>query len=253
MPSHGPARTLTPPSLPRKNTSREMSPSPLAPGTVQVALQYIVPPSQLDQPLPPFLLSKPLLQRHHFLAIPPDDPAQYLCWPSETSARAVDLLENLPRPVDDDAPQAYPVQYTSDIEHTYAHVALHVPGEADAMRLVFQWDELDGWKFHDTKLMPFPEGSKPGLSELLFSQMSLGSSPQSDTSAPAYNPYGFSDQSDDSDDDYWNAYGANDSDEPSPRNPLAASKDADDSEDAYWARYAAVQGMSLLKYTQCHC
>ncbi|GJE86089.1 hypothetical protein PsYK624_021690 [Phanerochaete sordida] len=220
-----------------------MSPSPLASATVQTTLQYISPPSQLAQPLPPFLLSKPLLQRHHFLAIPPDEPAQYLCWPSETSEKAVDLLENLPRPVDDDVPQAYPVQYTSDSEHTYAHVAIHAPGEADAVRLVFQWDEHDGWKFHDTKLMPYPKGSKPELGDVLSSQTSPDSSPQTEAPAPPYNPYGFSDQSDESDDDdYWNAYGAADADGDAPMNALASSKDADDSEDAYWARYATVQG-----------
>lgn len=160
-----------------------MSPSPLPPGTVHTVLQYIAPPSQLDQPLPPFLLSKPLLQRHHFLSISTDDPMRYLCWPSETSTRAVNLLENLPRPVDDDAPQAYIVQYTSDTEHTYAHIALHAPEEADAVRLVFQW-ELDGWKFHDMKLMPFPKESKSELSEVLSSQASLSGSPQSDVAAP---------------------------------------------------------------------
>ncbi|EKM61021.1 uncharacterized protein PHACADRAFT_168384 [Phanerochaete carnosa HHB-10118-sp] len=220
-----------------------MSPSPLSLGTVHTALQYIAPPSQLDQPLPPFLLSRPLLQRHHFLSISTDDPVQYLCWPSETSTRAVDLLENLPRPVDDDALRTYSVRYTSDTEHTYAHVALHAPGEADAVRLVFQWDELDGWKFHDTKLMPFPKECKTELSEVSSFQASLSSSPQSDAVAPAYNPYRFSDQSDDeSDDDYWNAYGASDADGPSAMNALASSKDADDGEDAYWARYATVQG-----------
>jgi len=152
-------------------------------------------------------------------------------------------LENLSRPVDDDAPQPYPVQYTSDTEDTYAHVALYALSGADVVRLVFQWDELDGWKFHDTKLMPFPQGSKPELGEVLSPQISLGSSPQSDVAAPPYNPYGFGDQSDESDDDdYWNAYGANDADELSSTNALASSKDADDSEDAYWARYAAVQG-----------
>lgn len=223
-----------------------MAPAPLSPSTVHIALQYIAPPSQLDQPLPPYLLSKPLLQRHHFLQIPPDDPAQYLCWPADTSAKAIDLLEALPLPVDDDSPQAYSVQYTSDPEHTYAHVAL-MPGEQDGVRLVFQWDEPDGWKFHDTKLMPFPQGSKALLSDVLATPVPNTITPQSNTVPSEYNmdPFGEQNESSD-DDDYWNAYGANDSDDPVPQNALSASKDiSGDSEDAYWARYSSVHGMSL--------
>lgn len=221
-----------------------MPPSPISPSSVHIALQYIAPPSQLDQPLPPFLLSKPLLQRHHFLQIPPDDPAQYLCWPSDTSAKAIDLLESLPRPVDDDTPHVYPVQYTSDVEHTYAHVALASAGEDDAVRLVFQWDEVDGWKFHDAKLMPFPQGSKPSLSEVLAPQAPAVGAPQPPAAVHEYNPYGFNDQSDDSDEDsYWNAYGA-DSDGSDLRDGMSSARDmASDGEDAYWARYATVQGM----------
>ena len=159
---------------------------------------------------------------------------------------AVDLLESLPRPIDDHAPQMYPVHYTSDIEHTYAHVALPTSATDDAARLIFQWDELDGWKYHDTKLMPFPQGSKASLEQVLASTPAHATSAPRTEAVPEYNPYGFSDNSDESDDDdYWNAYGAGDSDDPSPQNQLSLAKDAaGDSEDAYWARYATVQGVS---------
>ena len=221
-----------------------MSPSPLSANVVHTLLQYIAPPSQLDQPLPPYLLSTPLLQRHHFLQIPPEDAPQYLCWPSDTSSKAVDLLESLPRPADDE-PQTYPVQYTSDPEQTCAHVALAQPGR-DTIRLVFQWDEEDGWKFHDVKLMPFPQGSKATLGEALASPEPILGVPTVAAAVPEYSPYGFNEQSESSDDDdYWNAYGADDSDDPSAHNGLSASKDiASDGEDAYWARYASVQGAS---------
>lgn len=189
------------------------------------------------------VLAKPLLQRHHFLQISPEEASQYLCWPSDTSAKAVDLLESLPRSADDE-PQTYPVQYTSDSEQTCAHVALAQPG-GDTIRLVFQWDEQDGWKFHDTKLMPFPQESKASLNEALASPEPALGVP---TVAAAVPEYGFNEQSEGSDDDdYWNAYGADDSDDPSAHGGLSASKDiASDGEDAYWARYASVQGMSCL-------
>lgn len=223
-----------------------MSPSPISPNSVHILLQYIHPPSQLDQPLPPFLLSKPLLQRHHFLQIPPEEPAEYLCWPADTSSRAIELLEGLPAQLDD-VPHTYPVRYTSDDEYTYAHVGLSPVGK-DAVRLVFQWDELDGWKYHDAKLMPFPPGSEASLQDALTSHTSIPTIPTSSASPSAYNPYGFDHSengeggSDDDDDDYWNSYGADDSDGPSGDLNSSGKDAAGDSEDAYWARYASVHG-----------
>ena len=48
--------------------------------------------------LPPELLSRPLRQRHHFLALTPDDGAEYLAWPSADQSRAVYLLQTDPVP-----------------------------------------------------------------------------------------------------------------------------------------------------------
>lgn len=95
--------------------------------------------------------------------------------------------------------------------------------------------------------MPFPQGSMASLSAVLDpAEPSLGV-PHVAAAVPEYNPYGFGDLDESSDDDdYWNAYGAGDSDDPSPHDLLTASKDiASDGEDAYWARYASVQGMCL--------
>ena len=101
-----------------------MSPSTFSPNVLHILLQYISPPSQLTQPIPPHLLSKPLLQRHHFLHLTPEQPDEYLCWPSspEKKAHIVDLLETRSRPLDDDQPTAYPVQYSFDGEDFFAHV-----------------------------------------------------------------------------------------------------------------------------------
>lgn len=219
-----------------------MAPTPISSSSIRVVLQYILPPSQLTQPLPPYLLSKSLLQRHHFLSVAPEDPQEYLCWPSTSEGpSAIDLLE-LTRPVDDDVPLDYPVQYSSDGEYTYAHVHLTSTDHPGA-RLVFQWDEFDGWKYHDAKLMPFPPSSSSSLADVL--------SPPSTTDVyeslqpTRYDAYGFDVENTNSDDDdYWNAYGAQDADLSSPPHHFSFSnkESSGDPEDAYWARYSSVQG-----------
>ncbi|CCM01963.1 uncharacterized protein FIBRA_04036 [Fibroporia radiculosa] len=223
-----------------------MSPSPLSPGVVYVVLQYIAPPSQLTQPLPPHLLSKSLLQRHHFLQLLPDNPVDYLCWPSseDQRGRVIELLENLPRPLDDDEPATYLVQYVSDDEQTYAHVGLS-PGSEDGVRLVFEWDEDNGWKYHDTALMPFPLGSRANLQDATMSERSNHDSerilPMVHLIDHEYDHDGL-DGSDD-DDDYWNAYGSQDDSALFNKDLSASVKGTETgAEDAYWARYASVHG-----------
>jgi len=155
----------------------------------------------------------------------------------------VELLESLHQPNEDDT-LAYTVQYTSDNEDTFAHV--NVPSIAsNGVRLVFKWDEHEGWKFHDTKLMPFPSDSQSSLRDVLTAAKSSGN-----ISIPVpqeYNPYGFNHENEnhnDDDDDYWNAYGGQDDDNDSPGRHLgqSAKDSANDSEDAYWAQYSSVHG-----------
>lgn len=114
---------------------------------------------------------------------------------------------------------------------------------------MFQWD-IDGWKFHDIKLMPFPVDSSPSLGDTLASVVSATHSVTSTavSTSPPYNPYGFNDDDDlnSDDDDYWNAYGAGD-DENLRSAPQLAKEAVGDSEDAYWARYSSVHG-ELLRY-----
>ncbi|KAI0669923.1 hypothetical protein C8Q78DRAFT_976572 [Trametes maxima] len=223
-----------------------MSPQPLPLNVVHVLLQYISPPSQLTHPLPPHLLSKPLLQRHHFLGLSPEQPDDYLCWPSspERKARAIDLLESRPRPVDDDHPLAYPIQYSFDGEDFHAHVDLSAGG-GEGARVIFQWDESGEWRYHNTEVMPFPPGGRSALEDVLVPPM-----PENPVSMPTLSaaPYTRSydhelPQDDSDDDDYWNAYGSTDiGDSTYGSGAPLSSKDDPASEDAYWAQYASVQG-----------
>ncbi|KAF7791837.1 hypothetical protein EIP86_002861 [Pleurotus ostreatoroseus] len=246
FPSRPPSPSLCPPPPPPSPSV--MPPTPIAQNTVNLALTYITPPSQITQPLPPFILSKALLQRHHFLSISYDDPVDYLSWPSDTSSKAIDLLELLPTPVEDFAPASYPTHYTTDGEYVYAHIGVFPPSR-EGVRLVFQWDDPDGWKFHDLKTMPFPEGSSPSLLQALTAS-AAATEPDPEPSYGAqitHDSYTYerddASGSDDDDDDYWNAYGAADSDGGSPRqHSLPLKDDGGDSEDAYWARYASVHG-----------
>lgn len=220
-----------------------MAPSPIHPSAVHLVLQYIAPPSQLTQPLPPYLLSRDLLQRHHFLQISFEDPQEYLCWPSATNqkSRAVDLLESVP-PSSHDELATYPVQYTSDEEHIYAHVSLSSNSD-DGVRLVFQWSD-DGWKYHDASLMPFPQGSRSTVSpEPLHNDPSV-SPPRPESIQITYSSESLTNEFNDldDDDDYWNAYGSQDLEDPIFDRALARKDSAGGTEDAYWAQYASVHG-----------
>lgn len=216
-----------------------MNPEPISPLAINVILQYILPPSQLSQTLPTHLTSISLLKRHHFMNISPNDPLEYLCWPSENRARAFELLEEFStHRINEDDAQERDVRYTSDIEYTYAHVRLE-----EDLRIVFQWDEggEDGWKYHDTNVMPFPPGSLPSLQDVLTEASAKTFGDSSPLQQPSYgNLFGVIEEEASDDDSYWNAYGAHDDGETpiihEPK-PVAAN-----GEDAYWAQYASVQG-----------
>ncbi|KAJ8495850.1 hypothetical protein ONZ51_g1441 [Trametes cubensis] len=223
-----------------------MNPQPVPLNVLHVLLQYISPPSQLTQPLPPHLLSKSLLQRHHFLQLSPEQPEEYLCWPSSPArnTQIIDLLESRPRPLDDDQPSAYPIQYSFDGENFYAHVDLSGYG-GEGPRVILQWDDSGEWKYHNTDLMPFPPGSRSVLEDVL-----VPPAPPHPAALPTFSPApysrGYGDdvpQDDSDDDDYWNAYGSTDiGDSLYGGSAPVSAKDSASSEDAYWAQYASVQG-----------
>ncbi len=139
----------------------EPIPIPISSYTVNLILQYISPPSQLARPIPSDLLSRSLLQRHALLEISPQDPSAYLSWPSSDSDRAIHHLESLQMPLDELAPD-FLVGYTVDPERAYAHVHVKPTGD-NGLRLVFEWDGEQSWKYHDSTVMPFPLGTRPSL------------------------------------------------------------------------------------------
>jgi len=202
-----------------------MDPTPILPHSVNLILHYISPPSQLSIPLPPHLISKDLLHRHHFLQ--PDTPDAYLCWPSPHQYHTIAFLENLH--IDDDQCTTYPVRYVSD-DQTYAHVAV-----TSGLRLIFQWDNLEGWKYHDAKLMPFPPGCYTSLQDAVNQPLVK---PVAEYSSPISGGRDLADE-----DTYWDAYGQEEADEET--SITSRGNHAQDStEDDYWAQYAAVQGAS---------
>jgi hypothetical protein len=212
---------------------------PISSYTINLILQYISPPSQLARQIPPHLLSRSLLQRHALLEISPQDPSAYLSWPSSDSDRAVQHLESLQMPLDEQAPY-FLVGYTVDPEHAYAHVHVKPTGD-NGLRLVFEWDGEESWKYHDSTLMPFPPGTRPFLDDPAARAASDSNpSPSFGGGQQVKGATGDGDE----DDNYWNSYGAED-DSGMILLSSTSKGDVDLSEDAYWARYAAVQGMSL--------
>lgn len=213
-----------------------MTPNPISPFTINIILQYILPPSQLSQPLPTHLTSASLIKRHHFLQISPNDPLQYLCWPSPNRERSIELLENMSTWHNGNGKEEYDARYTSDVEFTFAHVCLE-----ENLRIIFQWDAEDGWKYHDTNLMPFPSGSRESLQEVMAEAVAKASQVQNPSRR-------LSDGASENDDDeYWNAYGAQGDDEIH-REQEAQPSAAEGGEDAYWAQYASIQGPWSLLY-----
>ncbi|TFY81582.1 hypothetical protein EWM64_g2428 [Hericium alpestre] len=215
-----------------------MPPTPLLPYHINLTLQYISPPSELDEPIPRHLLSTALFQRHHFLNISFHDSANYLCWAHVNRDHAIELLEALPTAIDDETLASFPIHYTSDAEHSYAHVHI-LPSGDHGLRLVFQWDGEESWRYHDANLMPFPPGSHASLDQAL-----VGSDTDVATSTIATHHNSDGDHSDKGEDaDYWNSYGAHDEDV-SPRlsRNVASKAGSELGEDAYWAQYASVQG-----------
>ncbi|KAF8271360.1 hypothetical protein EI94DRAFT_1720434 [Lactarius quietus] len=197
----------------------DITPIPLY--TIKLILQYICPPSQLISPIPSDLLSLSLLQRHR-------------------RDRAIQHLESLPMALDELAPD-FLVGYAADPEHAYAHVHVKSTGD-DGLRLVFEWDGQESWKYHDANVMPFPPGAHHSLSDAVASASTI-TIPTPELKGPKLENLGNGDGDDDAndDDDYWNSYGAEGTCSVQP-SPFMGRDEVDATEDAYWAQYASVQG-----------
>ena len=199
-------------------------PGPLGVATVHIVLHHLCP---LSGPLPPHIISTPLRQRHHFLALSPYSPVEYLAWPSPNQSHAVNLLQSLPLPSHD---LLFPVQYAADPDNISAYVRI----TAD-IRLVFSWNVTEeSWQYHNVALMPFPANSYPSLTDAMALR-----SPED--FLPEQHPT--NNVADDEDLSYWDAYGRGEVSHLISKTSLDSEPS---SEDAYWAQYTTVQGSYLV-------
>jgi hypothetical protein len=223
------------------------SPPALPVHTVATVLEYLHP--ALSLPLPPHLLSTSLIQRHHFLSLTPDDPRAYLSWPStavvaedESGPSAIDVLAAL-SPRGEDNVMPYPIRYTTDGETIYAHVLAEASSLNKIVRIVFQWDGVDAWKYHDASTAPLPQSNFESPAAAISASTAI-SVPVPQTSH-TFEQRAHSE--DEGDDDYWNSYGASDDIDREHAGRQFASQDSSSvGEDAYWAQYGSVHGNLLL-------
>ncbi len=193
--------------------------SPILPSTIHRIIAHIFPSVE---PLPPNLISKPLLQRHHFLGLTPDNATEYLAWPSANQSHVLQLLETQTLPYPDDH---LSVQYTADREDLLAHVCI-----TPNLRLLFLWEPENGWRYHDLAIMPFLPNSYADFSTAysVYTQNDFLPEQIDDLEVSC----------DNDEDAYWNAYDQGDGLLHRPPDP----KTLEDSEDAYWAQYSSIQG-----------
>ncbi|KAJ1311193.1 hypothetical protein OPQ81_009694 [Rhizoctonia solani] len=198
-----------------------MNPTPLASHTISLALQYLLPPSEL----PTHLISRPLLQRHHFLNISPSDTAAYLCWPHSDAdpEKSVTALEQLATQDHEWLVRTSDIRYqpqASSSDAVQARVWL-----ANTVQLVFVWEEDQdgaGWRYFDTDHRPLPSNCSSTLTPT-FQVTRPEEDREQEVSA----------------DDYWAGYDSGSS----PRSPRILERELNvDDEDAYWASYGAVHG-----------
>lgn len=128
---------------------------PLPVHLVNLTLQYLLPPTA---PIPTHLLSKLLLQRHHFLNISPDDPEAYFCWPT-FPASSPSIIQDLEMRAGNEAllnKETHDIAYDHDDEGSRARVKLS--DDLD-LYIMFVWqgagepgsDGEAGWRYYDTK------------------------------------------------------------------------------------------------------
>ncbi|CUA73997.1 hypothetical protein RSOLAG22IIIB_01518 [Rhizoctonia solani] len=199
-----------------------MNPTPLASHTISLALQYLLPPSEL----PTHLISRPLLQRHNFLSISPSDAAAYLCWPhpNADAEKSVAALEHLATQDHEQLVRSAEIRYQPQASSSDAAQARVWLG--NAVQLVFIWEEDQdgaGWRYFDADHRPLPSNCSHTLTPAL-----QVTPPEQDQERDVVSA-----------DDYWAGYDSGSS----PRSPRIPERElAADDEDAYWASYGAVHG-----------
>jgi hypothetical protein len=134
----------------------------------------------------------------------------------------VNLLQSLPLPSHD---LPFHVRYAADPENLSAYVRITTD-----IRLVFLWNIIEGWQYHNVALMPFPANSYASLTDAMTLYSPDDFLPEHPTNNVA---------DDDDDLSYWDAYGQGEVSHHISRTSLDPEPS---SEDAYWAQYSTVQG-----------
>ncbi|CAE6441083.1 unnamed protein product [Rhizoctonia solani] len=218
-----------------------MNPTPIASHTISLALQYLLPPSEL----PTHLISRPLLQRHHFLSIHPTDVVAYLCWPHPGAdpEKSVAALEHLAAQEHERLVRTAEIRYqpqASSSDSVQARVWL-----GNAIQLVFLWEEDQdgaGWRYFDADHRPLPANCSSTLNPTLHVTSPEQDQEQDVSAGGSHLSFGFTSHSSLStptSDDYWAGYDSGSS----PHSPRIPERELGvDDEDAYWASYGAVHG-----------
>jgi len=203
---------------------------------IQQLSQHLFPPTAA--PIPKHLLSTPLLQRHHFLAISPQDPVDYLCWPSPDSPSVIEQLSAIHHhhlPLDHLAHQTV---YSADSETTLARVPVHW---SDChLQLIFLHDPEDPstpWKYHDTQLFSPLQDSYPTVEAALHS-IPIPPEPQDPQSMDTLYL--------DTAEAFWDGYSSSGHSSPAveadKQEPTAPQSAEEKAERDYWSQYSAVKG-----------
>jgi hypothetical protein len=180
-------------------------------------LQYLLPPTA---PIPTTLLSRELLQRHHFLRISPDDPAAYFCWPSFGTSSATSVIQDLEMRAGNEAllnKEVHDITYEHDKAGSRARVKL--TDDLD-LYVLFIWQGSnetgslgdDGWKYYDMKRIPSSTSARRVYGHKSWSPMPNPEIPSLGNEGPYDLPLTnggdeYSRASSPSSDAYWDNYG----------------------------------------------
>jgi hypothetical protein len=187
-------------SVPRTEPGPEQV-VPLGESTIASTLQFLIPPSVHG--IPPSIASRPLLQRHHFLQITPEEPGSYFFLnpehPSQDTSKVLSTLNELADQNMEDLARS--VLYSTDGEDVLSHVITAAPG---AIQFVFIWEKPDddsektGWKYLDVKPFSPSSGLYRSLEEAEEARLRVESTKSSLARSASGNSI--------ADDSYWSAY-----------------------------------------------
>jgi hypothetical protein len=209
---------------------------PLFPQVLQQLALHLFPPTATV--IPKKLLSTPLFQRHHFLDISPEDPADYLCWPSADSSSIIENLASIDREHLSFDKLVQEAVYSADSESTLVWVPIH--SSNSHLQLLLLHDPEDPsipWKYHDLQLFSLPQNSYTNLEAAI-----QAIHPQPLTAMDTLYP--------ESAEAFWEGYASSGTSSPvvSDRQITAEPDSTEEkTERDYWSRYSDVQGQCLPK------